>query len=1069
MPKPFFWRVSIVSLIGVVGILSAQNTSAELQGTIRDMTGAPIPKATISIRNSGTGVTRSAMSDNTGIFNLPDLQPSDYEMTVSARGFATQHVTNIGLDVGDQQVLNITLTPTVVETTVEVKADAAGIDLARASLTGVEDTRTVRELPLNGRDWTQLALLQPGVSAIRTQNSLNGSSSNRGSRGFGSAVSIGGGRPTQNNYFLDGISQNDYTNGVPGSVLGLALGTDGIQEFSLLTNNYNATYGGTSGGVVNAVSRSGTNVIHGDAYEFLRNDKLDARNFFDGPKPPFRRNQFGAAVGGPIRRDKSFFFVNYEGLKQTLSSTSIATVPSAAARAGNLSTRKINVSRTIVPYLALWPLPNGPLLGPGDTGQYIFTAKSPAAENFGLVKYDQSLSVKDSLAISWSTDNGHTASPDALNSIFVDNRLWRNSVALNETHIFNPQVVAIFRVGMNRVSAKGLSTSPGNNPAASDPDLGVLPGRSAPVLNVPGITRFAGGNDGLATTNFWFTNLQFYGDLSMQKGRHLIKSGAEFIRYRYNTQVASDPNGGYDFLSLDDFLTNNRLASFYADVFYSNDQATPTGTGFPERGFRQNVAGVYFQDDVRLKPNLTVNLGLRYETASVPTEVNGLLSNLRDIYSTNLNVGKPLFRNPTWRNFEPRLGLAWDPFKNGRSSVRAGFGIFDVLPLIYEFGMLEAYSGPFSSLVTLVNPPAGSFPDGGYKTILNLNSSNTPVRAPSIEYDPPRNYVMQWNASVQRLLTPSLTLLIAYAGSRGVHMFSVFNDADIVEPTYTPQGYLFPLPVGSGTRLNPNFGSIRQLTWGDGSSYNSLQFRLHKEFSHGFQVQGSFTWQKSIDGYSSSVFPTQFQNSVSTLFIDRHLNRGPSDFNIGRVGVLNGLWELPKLSNSPRVLSVLANGWEIGGIFAVSDGLPFTPLISGDAAGINSASPYDVPDRVVGPACSHLTNPGNPSQYINLSCYTFPVPANRLGNAGRNSLIGPGLVELDGSVYRNFPMRFISEVARLQFRAEMFNLTNRTNFEPPLPNNALYNSKGAPLATAGIITSTATTSRQIQLALRLAW
>jgi hypothetical protein len=709
------------------------------------------------------------------------------------------------------------------------------------------------------------------------------------------------------------------------------------------------------------------------------------------------------------------------------------------------------------------------LLGAGDTGQYIFTAKSPASENFGLIKADHSFSAKDSLAASWSTDDGHTETPDALNSILVDNRLWRNSAALNERHIFNPQLVGIFRAGMNRVTAKGLSTSAGNNPAASDLDLGILPGRYAPVLDVPGITRFTGGNNGLATTNFWFTNLQFYGDLSMQRGKHLIKSGAEVIRYHYNTQVASDPNGGYDFLSLDDFLTNNRLASFYADVFYSGDQATPTGTGFPERGFRQNVAGVYFQDDVRLKPNLTVNLGLRYETASVPTEVNGLLSNLRDIYSTNLNVGKPLFRNPTRWNFEPRLGLAWDPFKNGKTSIRAGFGIFDVLPLTYEFGMIEAYSGPFSSLVTQVNPPAGSFPDGGYKTILNLNASNTPVRVPSIEYEPPRNYVMQWNASVQRLLTPNLTLLIAYAGSRGVHMFSVFNDADIVVPRYTAQGYLFPSPVGSGNRLNPNFGSIRQLTWGDGSSYNSLQLRLHKEFSHGFQVQGSFTWQKSIDGYSSSVFPTQFQNSVSTLFIDRHLNRGPSDFNIGRVGVLDGLWELPKLANLPPVLSVLANGWEIGGIFTVSDGLPFTPLISGDAAGINSASPYDVPDRVVGPACTHVTDPGNPSQYINLSCYTFPVPANRLGNAGRNSLIGPGLVELDGSVHRNFPMRFISETATLQFRAEMFNLTNRTNLEPPLPNNALYNSKGAPLATAGIITSTATTSRQIQLALRLTW
>lgn len=566
-----------------------------------------------------------------------------------------------------------------------------------------------------------------------------------------------------------------------------------------------------------------------------------------------------------------------------------------------------------------------------------------------------------------------------------------------------------------------------------------------------------------------FTNLQFYDDLSIQKGRHFIKVGSEFIRYRYNTQVAAVPNGEYDFSTLNDFLTNGKLAEFFADVSYSGGQATPTGTGFPERGFRQNVAGAYFQDDYRWLSNLTVNFGLRYEVASVPNEVNGLVSNLRDIYSTNLNVGQPLFQNPTHYNFEPRAGLAWAPTKDRKTSLRVGFGIFDVLPLIYEFGMLEAYSGPFSSLVTLINPPAGSFPHGGHETILTLNNSNTPVREPSIEYDPARNYVMQWNASVQRVLAPNLTLLVAYAGSRGVHMFSMGNDVDIVIPTYTPQGYLFPSPVGSGKRLNPNVGSIRQLTWGDSSNYNSLQTRLQKTFSHGFQVQGSFTWQKSIDGYSSSVFPTQFQNSAATLFINRHLNRGPSDFNVGRVAVIDGLWELPQMRAGPLALKALINGWQMGGILTVSDGLPFTPLISGDAAGENSSSTYDVPNRVPDPACTHLTNPGNPSQYINLACYSFPVPANLLGNAGRNSLVGPGLAELDYSVHRNFPVRFISDAARLQFRTEIFNLANRANFEPPLPNNSLYNSKVTPLATAGVITSTATTSRQIQLALRLSW
>jgi hypothetical protein len=1068
------WRNPTALGIAVIlmiadALLPAQTTFASLRGTIHDPTGAAVANATVTVRNSATQVSREMRSDNAGAYNLFDLPPSRYEVTIIAPGFATERRTDVELTVNAEEVLDFSLNPSTVRSSVEVSAEATGIDLDSAALTYVEDSQTVWELPLNGRDWTQLALLQPGVSAIRTQNALNGSSSNRGSRGFGSAVTIGGTRPGQNNYLLDGTSQNDYTNGVPGNVLGLALGVDAIQEFSILTNNYSAAYGETSGGVINAVSRSGTSAPHGDLYEFLRNDTLDARNFFDAQKPPLRRNQFGVALGGPIQKDKTFFFTNYEGLRQAQETTSIAIVPSAAARAGNLAEGKITVSPAIIPYLALWPLPNGPLLGNGDTGQYIFTARSPATEDTGLARLDHYFSQSDSFAVSWSTDRGETTTPDALNSIFALNNLWRNTLTLNSVHIFSPHLVNAFRFGVNRVTAQGLDSVPGNNPAASDPSLGILPGRDAPGLTVPGLTAFAGGVGGLGATNFWFTNFQAYDDVSFQKGKRVIKFGFDFIRYRYNTQVAADPNGAYTFASLTDFLTNGKLTNFFADASYQGGQTTPSGIGFPERGFRQNVAGAYLQDTWHWSPALSLNFGLRYEAASVPKEVNGLVSNLHDIYSTNLNAGQPLFQNPTHYNFEPRVGLAWAPSRDRKLSVRAAFGMFDVLPLIYEMAMLEAYSGPFSSLVTLTNPPAGSFPFGGYQTILESDPASLPVREPSIEYNPPRNYVMQWNTSVERTLAPNLVLSVTYAGSRGVHMFSLANDVDIVLPTLTPAGYLFPSPVGSGTRLNPNVGSIRQLTWGDGSNYNSLQIRLQQQFRHGLELQGAFTWQKSIDGYSSGIFPTQFQNSVATLFINRHLNRGVSDFNVGRVAVIYGLWQLPKTSSSPPLVKALANGWQMGGIFTISDGMPFTPLISGDATGQNSAGSYDVPNRVVGPACTHLTNPGNPTQYINLACYSFPMPANLLGNAGRNSLVGPGLVELDSSVARNFDMRFISDAAKLQFRAEAFNLANRPNFEPPLPNNALYNSKGAPLASAGLITSTATTSRQVQLALRFSW
>jgi TonB dependent receptor len=744
-------------------------------------------------------------------------------------------------------------------------------------------------------------------------------------------------------------------------------------------------------------------------------------------------------------------------------------VLSAEARAGNLSTGKVAISPAIQPYLSLWPLPNGALLGAGDTGQYSFAAKSPSSENAGSIKVDDQISIKDSVTAFYSVDDGTTQLPDTLNTIFIENKLRRNTASFSELHIFSPQLLNAFRVGMNRVTAHALNSLLGNNPAANDPALGILPGRDAPVLIVPGLTTFSGGVGGLAASNFADTNFQFYDDLSIQKGRHTIKLGGEFTRYHYNVQLSNFPNGEYVFNSLSDFLTNQKLTTFGADVYFSTSQASTATPGFPWREFRQNVFGAYIQDDIRLRPNLNINLGLRYETATVPGEVHNLVSNLRDIYSTNLNLGQPLFQNPSRLNFEPRLGLAWDPFRDGKTSIRAAAGIFDVLPLAYQFGPLEANAGPFSSFVTIANPPAGSFPNGGYNQILSLGAANLPVREPSIEYNPRRNYVMQWNASVQRTLAPGLTLLGAYAGSHGVHMSSIFNDADIVVPTLTPQGYLWPTPIGSGTRLNPNFGAIRQLTWGSSSVYDSLQIRVQQRFRHGFQLRSSFTWQKSIDDWSSTALTNQFQNSVNMIIINRHLNRGPSDFNVGRVAVLDGIWELPKSKSSPAAVRAMVNGWEMGGIFTASDGMPFTPLISGDAAGENNALAYDTPNRVVGPACTHLTNPGNPNNYINLGCYSFPVPANLLGNAGRNSLVGPGLAELDLSVMRNFPLSFISEGARLQFRAEAFNLANRANFEPPVPNNSLYNAKGTPLATAGIITSTATTSRQIQFAMRLSW
>lgn len=1073
-----FLLIASVFLLVSADVLRGQSTAAELRGTIQDQSGAVIPNAEVAARNLNTRIVRTAYSNSAGVFSIPHLPPSAYEVLVNAAGFATLRI-SVVLTVGAQQVLDATLTPAQTSTTVEVTGAAPAVDLASSALGGVADAKTTRELPLNGRDWTQLATLQPGVAIVRTQNTLNGSSSNRGSRGLGTEMTINGSRPNQNNYFLDGISQNDYANASPGSVLGLTLGVDAIEEFSVLTSSYNASYGQTSGGVINAATRSGTNGFHGDVYEFLRNDKLDARNFFDQlGKPPFRRNQFGVAAGGPIRRDRTFIFANYEGLRQALTNTLFATVPSENARAGNLCSipvnpctpSKVNVDPAVKPFLVLWRLPNAGLLGNGDTGQYSFSAPSPSSENFGSAKVDQYFSSNDNMSAAYSVDDGNTQIPDSNNSIFVNSTLRRNTGSIHETHIFSPDMLNSVRVGINRVTAHALASSPGNNPAAVDPTLSVLPGRNAPFLSVPGITTYSGGVNGTATTNFWYTTYQLYDDLSIQKHRHSFKAGLGFTHFMSNMQVASVPNGEFDFGSLSGFLTN-RPTTFFADLSYAPGQTSGlgNGAGFPKRGFRQNVFSLYFQDDLRLREHLTVNLGLRYEISSNVTESHHQLANLRDIYGTDPNAGKALFRNPTLRNFEPRLGLAWDPFRNGKTSVRAAFGVFDLLPLIYEYGAQEAYTGPFSSLVQLNQNalPPGSFPNGGVAVLLSGNP--VPLRYTSLEYAPPRNYILQWNASIERSLTPNLTLLVAYSASRGVHMVALANDVNLVLPSKTPQGYLWPSPAGSGMKVNPALGGIRQFSWGDDSFYHGLQTRIQKRFSRGFQLQTSFTWSKSIDGYSSSIFPTTFQNSVTTLFIDRKLNRGPSDFHIGRVLVINGLWELPKSQSAPKALQAVTNGWGLSGIFQATDGLPFTPLISGDPTGQLSGGSYDVPNRVVGGACTNLVNPRDPNHYINTSCYSFPVPATLLGNAGRNSLIGPGLVEIDLAVTRNFPIRFISEAARLQFRAEGFNVANRANFQPPIPNNRLFSVAGAPIAAAGVITSTATTARQFQMALKLVW
>lgn len=1041
----------VLLLLGTVTF--AQVVGATLAGTVTDPNGAVVPGANVTIRNVATGIVTVVPTNVAGFYNAPNLLPGEYEVTVATAGLTSKQRTGLTLTVGEREVLNLQMEMASTSARVVVTGEAPSIDLGSAAMSAVVDGRSARELPLNGRDWTQLAQLEPGISPIRTQPDANGLN-NRGNRGFGGQLTISGARPQQNNYRLDGISINDYANSAPGSTIGLSLGAESIQEFSVISSDYSAAYGLTSGGVVNAMTRAGANDFHGSAYEFLRNDALDARGFFDSSKPPFRRNQFGASSGGPIIRNKTFIFANYEGLRQSLTTTTIDIVPSLPARSGQLLSGPVNVDPAVRRYLDLFHVPNGTVSG--DTGIYSFPSKAITPENYFTTRVDHTISNKDSLHGTYLLDRGSTTQPDGLNVVSNVNDTRRQVASLEETHIFTPQLINTVRFGANRVVAATLQTAPGANPLGVDGTLGVKPGLYAPVIQVTGLTPFQGGLNGTSFGNYWFTTWQFYDDAFWTKGKHSLKFGFSSERIDSNFLLAANPDGVFRFNTLTDFLTNTP-ASFQ----FQYGILTP-------RGLRQSIFGAYIEDDFHLRSNLTLNIGVRYEPATVPTEVNGKLANLRTLSSAQIYTGDPLFQNPTLRNVDPRLGVAWDPFRDGKSSVRAGFGMFDVLPLTYQFNLMQVSAAPFQSTASSSNLPEGSFPAGA----VALVQQGSTLRTSYTEFYPPRNYVMQWNFSIQRQLANSLTLMAGYVGSRGVHNAMRTTDANMVMPTLTSQGLVWPCAgtivngicsrTGGGVKFNPNYGQVDGQVWNGNSFYHALLVSAKHKLAKSLEWQVSFTWSKSIDTSSSVGSGGPFSNSISGQFLFAPI-RSLSDFHIGRNLVASGTWEIPFAKARPW------GGWQLGGILSVSDGLPFSVFTSGDVLGQLNQSLFDVPDRLNSPGCNLPVNPGQPNQYINLTCFAFPNPSTRFGNAGRNHLIGPGVVDADLSLVKNIPIHLIHEGTHLQFRTEAFNIANRANFAAPLANNKLFDTQGRAVSFAGTITTLQTPPRQIQFGLKFIW
>lgn len=1075
-------RITLVAAIAIAlggfsTAVQAQSGSATLQGTVTDPSGAVVPDAKIRITAQLTDVSRDVVSNSDGLYSAPNLSAGRYKVTTSASGFTTKVQTDVVLTVGAVRDLEIPLTLSSSETTITVESSSNQVNAVDTSVQGIVDGKQTRDLPLNGRDWTTLATLNTGVSQVLTQFAGAATATTRLSRGLGAQLTIGGNRPQQNSYRLDGININDYANGGPGSVSGATLGVDAVQEFSAITSDAPAQYGRMSGGVINSITRQGSNEFHGSAYDFIRNSAFDARSYFDpvgGGEPSFRRNQFGGTIGGPILRNKTFFFFNYEGFRQAQGVSIQSTVLSPNARTGlvtctsgatcNNGLQQLKVDPAVPPFLTLFPSPNAGVSG--NTGLYSFLTTQTTNEDLSTIHLDHNFSQSDSLHGTLLYDTASLDSADQTNTLYDEAVSRRTTAAVEEVHIFSPRLTNSFRAGYNRSVAVAPNLKAVLNPAVNNPALAYYSGRNTGQLIVSGLTTVQGGSGAVGTNAYHYNSYQLYDDATYVIGKHTITFGGA-IEYDQNNSLGGIlPNGEWSFGSINNFLTN--VPTFF--------EGGVPGTPVVPHDLRQTIYAGYVQDSWKARNNITVNLGLRYEMATNTTETRGRLGALPTPTSpAAVPVTSFFTSNPTAKNFEPRIGIAWNPFHTGKTVVTVASGIYDVLPLNYTLQLQIISSAPSyeeGRITYSGSAGKGLFPANPFTTVTpKLRDIYTPQ-------NPPRSYVIQSNLNVQQQLTPNTIFQIGYIGSHGVHQLFSTNDINNVpylgqDPAgnyYWPDLNKVTGAARAALQLNQSVGTESDTIYAGSSIYHSLQTSLSYSAPRGITGKIAYTWSHAIDDSSSQVSGASFGNSISGLpAFDLRLDRADSDFDIRNVFSANAVAPLPDIKRGGAYTSIL-RGWTFNNIFTIRSGIPFTPVVGGDPLGLLGSQAFDFPDRIVHDR--NCTN-GHNLNYIDTSCFAFPgtyayapgFAGPRLGTGRRNTLNGPGLFFWTTGLMKD---QRITERLRAQFQAQAFNVSNHTNFaNPASAQTQIYSVSGALSGTAGRLTAVATQGRQLQFALKL--
>jgi hypothetical protein len=1062
MPRTLSTAVWLLLLLTVT--LSAQNSSV-IFGTVTDPTGAALAHAKMSAANQATGEANHVETNDVGDYIFPDLPPGTYKLACQVPGFQTLEQAGIVLEVDRRERVDLHMKIGEVKQVTEVQGSVTTVDTLSAAVKEVVDTHRMDDLPVNGRNALSLQSLLPGAIQMGSGSAASGIALNTNL-----VFSVNGARPDQSAYILDGGLNMDMYNNVPAAFPN----PDTLQEFSMLQNSYSAVSGRNAGAVVNMVTKSGTNRLHGDLYDFFRNSDMDSRNFFSASVSPLHRNQFGGTVGGPALlphyngRDKTFYFFAFEGTRQRLGTTNSSTVvPSALEQQGNFSQSFLhgklisvappssvtaaNPSGTpyagnLVPTAALdpvalnftkafIPVPNSP----GNV--YSYNLSVPTNDNQVVGKVDHSFSNANRFYLRYFWDDTFNVQNTVLPAFNSQNDWVTHNGTISDTHIFSPRLVnvATATVARNTFIRSPVVTNPANFAALGC--LSCVP-LSPPSVPTDWAVSIAGGLGLRIPTNFfsYMMNYQFVDTVSWTLGNHFVQFGGDIARVRRNGREYFQKEADFAFNGLRTGNSGYGYADFYLGAAASVYQNSPISSlQYKWTPF------LYLQDDWRVSHQLTLNLGVRWEpymsirdgygenAAFRPGEQSKVypLAPLGYVFPGDPGIAPGVVPN-RYDRFSPRVGLAYDPFGDGKTSIRAAYGIFsDTLVLVslnsnptdqpFSYG-LTTYNVPLSN--PYVNNPAQLQLLESYQRPTTAAQRAAwpfylPLQVISMNPSFTSGYIQQWNTNVQRELPGKVVLTVGYLGNKGTHLH--------VNEQLNPSIYI-PGQSTTGNvdsrRIYQGFQTVESIQATGFSSYNSLQVSWNRRFEHGFTFLGSYVWSKAID-LSSTDGNSGLGNQASDPFNwDR--DKALADFNIKHRFVTSFIWDLPFFRKSNSFEHALLGGWQVNGILTLQSGFPFnvTAGVERSFSGVGLDRP-----NLLGPVASYdnQSDGSKIARYFDTSAFALPA-LGTFGTAGRNILIGPGLANFDAGFFKQIPL---SESRRFEIRWEVFNTLNHPNFLNP--------------------------------------